>query len=391
MLISVIISKFAYCGGIDLDVRNTLILINRLMFTNFFCIEMKNISLSVLMLLLSAAVVGCKSPKANVSAKVIIAGRVLDGGDRSPLRQAVVKRVSDGKAFLTDTLGNFHIEAQAGDSLKFSYVGTISRTLPIIRQDTLMTVELEPYMPGNDEYVCNEKYFGKFKDRSDGSSLEISRAENGYNVLIKLIRLTEIDDGIGKLKDGKLLFSGTDAYGSPISGVITVNGDTAMLVFTDSTWEYLPKGTTYTFEREDVLKAYPQKCYSTADGMTMKIVGPEPIKCPVDSLFVEFTNNRNMDMTTGEWYRIDVQSAKGNWEQAPYSGKYLELLAKGSEACFNDIGYVVRPDGTFKMTVKPWIYDLDDKSAKYRIVKTFHYPPYPIQKSDTAYVEFKIR
>lgn len=56
-----------------------------------------------------------------------------------------------------------------------------------------MTVELESYMPGNDEYVYNEKYFGEFEIRDDGSTLVISRAENGYNVSIKLFRLTEID------------------------------------------------------------------------------------------------------------------------------------------------------------------------------------------------------
>ncbi|MDE5954385.1 MAG: YdcF family protein [Duncaniella sp.] len=135
----------------------------------------------------------------------------------------------------------------------------------------------------------------------------------------------------------------------------------------------------------------PQKCYATVEGMTMKIVNPDPITVPVDSMILEFTNNRNDDLTTGEWYRIDVKLANGNWEQAPYSGKYRALLAKGTEVCFNGIGYVVRPDGTFKMTVKPWIYDLSDKSSTYRLAKTFSYPPYPIQKSDTAYVEFKIR
>lgn len=90
--------------------------------------------------------------------------------------------------------------------------------------------------------------------------------------------------------------------------------------------------------------------------MSMSIISPKPIKIPIDSLIVEFANNRNIDMTTGEWYRIDRQSAKGNWTKAPYSGKYLNLLAKGIEVSFNDIGYVVRPDGTFKMTIKPWIY-----------------------------------
>lgn len=144
-------------------------------------------------------------------------------------------------------------------------------------------------------------------------------------------------------------------------------------------------------EKKEIPNIISQKSYATADGMTMSLINPKPIKSPIDSLIVEFKNNRKIDMTTGEWYRIDKQTAKGNWIQAPYSEKYLELKANGTEVCFNDIGYVVRPDGTFKMTVKQWIYDLSDKSATYRLVKTFHHPPYPIQKSDTAYVEFQIR
>ena len=125
--------------------------------------------------------------------------------------------------------------------------------------------------------------------------------------------------------------------------------------------------------------------------MTMRIVSPDPISSPVDSLVVEFTNSHDADMTTGEWYRIDTKSESGNWTQAPFSKKYQNLLVKGTEVCFNAIGYSLKPGGSFLMTVKPWIYDLSDKSATYRLVKTFSYPPYPIQKSDTAYVEFQIR
>lgn len=144
-------------------------------------------------------------------------------------------------------------------------------------------------------------------------------------------------------------------------------------------------------EKKEMPNLISQKSYATANGMTMKIVSPGPITVPVDSIVLEFTNSRYVEGMTGEWYRIDKLSAKGNWIQAPYSGMYLELKANGTEVCFNDIGYVLRPDGTFKMTVKPWIYNLSDKSAMYRLVKTFHYPPYPNQKSDTAYVEFQIR
>lgn len=144
-------------------------------------------------------------------------------------------------------------------------------------------------------------------------------------------------------------------------------------------------------ERIVIPDVMPQKSYATVEGMTMRIVSPDPVKTPVDSLIVEFTNSRDAELTTGEWYRIDTKSHGGNWIQAPYSKKYLDLLAKGIEVCFNDIGYSLKPDGSFRMTVKPWLYDLSDKSATYRLVKTFSYPPYPIQKSDTAYVEFQVR
>lgn len=143
-------------------------------------------------------------------------------------------------------------------------------------------------------------------------------------------------------------------------------------------------------EKIEIPDILPQKYYATDEGMTMRIVSPEPIKSPVDSLVVEFTNSRDEDMTTGEWYRIDIKSDEG-WSQAPYSQKYLDFLAKDIEVCFNAIGYSLRPDGSFQLTVKPWIYDLSDKFSTYRLVKTFHYPPYPIHKSDTAYVEFQVR
>lgn len=134
----------------------------------------------------------------------------------------------------------------------------------------------------------------------------------------------------------------------------------------------------------------PRKSHATAEGMAMKIVSPDPIKAPVDSLVVEFTNSRDAELTTGEWYRIDVKSDE-RWRQAPYSKKYTDYEAEGIEVCFNGIGYSLKPYGSFQMTVKPWIYDLSDKSTTYRLVKTFSYPPYPIRNSDTVYVEFQIR
>lgn len=144
-------------------------------------------------------------------------------------------------------------------------------------------------------------------------------------------------------------------------------------------------------EKIEITDIMPQKSYATAAGVTMKIVSPDVIQNPIDSLVVEFTNSRDEEMTTGEWYRIDVKSNQRNWIPAPYSKKYHDLLAKGMEVCFNDIGHSLNPNGSFRLTVRPWLYDLSDKSATYRLVKRFSYPPYPIQKSDTVYVEFQIK
>lgn len=207
-------------------------------------------TLAIKMLLAFLTITGCKTYKSSDDEIVNIDGKVVFSQDKSPLGQTVITRVSDGKAFLADTLGNFHVAVQTGDSLRFSFVGTVGRTLSVSKGDSFMRVELEPYLSGNDEYVYNEKYFGEFENGDDGSTLVISRAENGYNVSIKLFRLTEIDDGFGDLKDGKLVFTGTDAIGNPISGEIAVGGDIANLVFTRSTWEYLPDGTSYTFVRK---------------------------------------------------------------------------------------------------------------------------------------------
>lgn len=99
--------------------------------------------------------------------------------------------------------------------------------------------------------MIQESVIGKFENKNDESTLTISKEDNGrIKVEIGLNRLTTIDDGQGVLSDNGLTFSATDAAGNPIYGEIIIDGDIAKLIFTQSTWEYLPKGTTFTFERK---------------------------------------------------------------------------------------------------------------------------------------------
>ncbi len=144
-------------------------------------------------------------------------------------------------------------------------------------------------------------------------------------------------------------------------------------------------------EKIEIPDIVPQKCYATAEGMKMKIVCPDHIKIPVDSIVVEFTNSRNVEGMTGEWFRIEKLSNEGLWSEIPLDRNRINPDGSIS-VIFNAIGWIVFPDKPFQITVNPWFYDRDWKAGKYRIVKTFSYPPYPrTVPSDTAYVEFQIR
>lgn len=106
--------------------------------------------------------------------------------------------------------------------------------------------------PGNEKSAsAGQSFIGEYTSPTDGSTLKIGKSTNSESSIgISLFRLTDIDDGIGKVFDDALTFTATDAAGNPIKGKITLDGDTATLVFTESTWEYLPDGTTYHFERD---------------------------------------------------------------------------------------------------------------------------------------------
>lgn len=126
-----------------------------------------------------------------------------------------------------------------GDTLDFTapYIGSAI----FIKQSNEKNASAEP------------NFTGEYSDPNDGSTLIIGKNANSEaSININLFRLTDIDDGIGKEANGTLTFTATDAAGNPIKGKITLDGDSATLVFTESTWEYLPEGSTYTFVRGSV-------------------------------------------------------------------------------------------------------------------------------------------
>lgn len=133
-----------------------------------------------------------------------------------------------------------------------------------------------------------------------------------------------------------------------------------------------------------------QRSYSTTDGMTLRIVSPEIAATPIDSFVVEFRNTRDIEGMTGEMFKIERLSQDGKWKEIAIDRKYTDTDSTIT-IIFNSIGWLIFPDTTLRMTVKPWFYEHDWPRGCYRLSKPFHYPPYPKAKSDTAYVEFVIK
>ncbi len=124
-----------------------------------------------------------------------------------------------------------------GDTLTFTapYIGS---AIFIKREDTHLSSDAKSFI-------------GEYTDQKDGSTLQIRKDTNsGPSIHISLFRLTDIDNGIGTISDNTMTFTATDAAGNPIKGTITLDGDTATVVFTHSTWGYLPAGSTFHFKRD---------------------------------------------------------------------------------------------------------------------------------------------
>lgn len=103
----------------------------------------------------------------------------------------------------------------------------------------------------NDNLLDDIIYIGEYLDSDvENPNLEIAKGSDGkYIVQIGIYRLTSLEDGVGELTADGLLFTATDAAGNPISGIITGDGQTATVTFTDSTWEYLPNDSSFRYTK----------------------------------------------------------------------------------------------------------------------------------------------
>ena len=88
----------------------------------------------------------------------------------------------------------------------------------------------------------NAYFLGKHTRSDDGSELNIAEnADVTFAVDLTIIRLCNLENGVGTFEDHKLSFTVEDPNGNPMGGVIYRDGDNRLTVqITDSTWDLLP-------------------------------------------------------------------------------------------------------------------------------------------------------
>lgn len=95
-------------------------------------------------------------------------------------------------------------------------------------------------------------YVGEYTD-NDGTDckLEIAESEEEegkYIVQLGIYRLVDLD-GTGEVTEEGLAFTAIDPADGTIGGVITIDGDKAIVTFTDSTWEYIANGDSFEYTK----------------------------------------------------------------------------------------------------------------------------------------------
>lgn len=102
-----------------------------------------------------------------------------------------------------------------------------------------------------DTPLDDSNYIGEYSDYDNNEpNLEIAKGDDGkYMIQIGIFRLTTLEDGVGEMTAEGMNFTATDAAGNPISGVITVDRETATVTFTDSTWSLLEAGSAFQYHK----------------------------------------------------------------------------------------------------------------------------------------------
>ena len=97
----------------------------------------------------------------------------------------------------------------------------------------------------------NNAYLGTYLDyeNNDPNLIIEDNGDGTYKVEIGIFRLAVFEDSDAVLTEAGLEFTAEDGAGNPIKGVITLEGNEAVVTFTESTWSLITNGTAYRYHR----------------------------------------------------------------------------------------------------------------------------------------------
>jgi len=136
------------------------------------------------------------------------------------------------------------VKYAAGGALAYDCMPTLSAPLTFGADGTISLGRLS---------AVEHPFEGDYLDEDNNEPnlhIHYNRGDGRYSVEIGIFRLTLLDDGIGTVDGDNLRFTATDAAGNPISGIISLQGDTAVVKFTGSRWDLLPNGSEFRYFRD---------------------------------------------------------------------------------------------------------------------------------------------
>lgn len=130
-------------------------------------------------------------------------------------------------------------------------VATTEATTAEVASTEEQIEEAETSEANTDISQSDDIYVGEYLDY-DYNEPELRISANGdgtYDVHIGIIRLAVFEDNRAVVTDAGLEFRAEDGAGNPILGVITIEGEEAVVTFTESTWSLISSGTSYRYHK----------------------------------------------------------------------------------------------------------------------------------------------
>ena len=195
-------------------------------------------------------------------------------------------------------------------------------------------------------------YIGEYLD-SDvmEPNLEIAKNDNGsYTVQIGIYRLASIYDGIGELTADGMSFTATDPAGNPISGIITIEEQTAIVTFTQSTWTHISNDSAFRYTKSSAIP----NIWTNDTGMEETEASTNELSIPSSYIGTWQLDGQKTSQCLKEGWSLQAMFGTGIQH-----GSSMEINEDGSFSYYIGIGHggtgqlTAKEDG-FSVTITPY-------------------------------------